>query len=162
MDFPELMSSIEDISFHQEEVSLPINEVFLRNWLIKIAKKHYKVIGEVQYIFCNDAYLQTINWKYLKHKSLTDIITFQYDHTKYISADIYISVDMVKANANKFNVTYEEELLRVIIHGLLHCIGFKDKNELDEKIMRKEEEESIFKFIEDYGSSGNIYQNTIQ
>ena len=146
MQFPDFISDPEDISFHYEGVDLYLNEQLLHRWLVDIAKKHYQVIGELQYILCTNEYLQKINWEYLKHKSLTDIITFQYDHTEFISAEIYISIEMVKENSASYGVSFGEELLRVIAHGLLHCLGYKDKTEADIVQMRSKEEESISYF----------------
>ena len=96
--------------------------------------------GDINYIFCDDAYLHKLNVEFLKHDSFTDIISFDYTLGKLISCDIFISVERVKENANKFRQVFDYELNRVIIHGILHCMGYKDKEKRDKKLMRKEED----------------------
>ena len=96
---------------------------------------------DLVYIFCDDAYLLAINKEYLQHDTLTDIITFDLSEgPKKMQGEIYISVERVKENAEKFNTTYEQELHRVIFHGALHLCGFKDKKTEDQKRMRQEED----------------------
>lgn len=95
---------------------------------------------EVNYIFCSDAYLQKLNVKHLSHNTLTDIITFDYNLGRAISADIFISIERIDENANKFGVTFNDELHRVMIHGILHLCGYNDKTEDGKKLMRKKED----------------------
>ena len=102
--------------------------------------------GEINYIFCTDKYLLDYNVKYLKHNTLTDIISFDYTMGKLISGDIFISIDRVIENAQSFNVPFEEELRRVMIHGVLHYCGYKDKTAADKKIMRTKENFYLQKF----------------
>lgn len=94
----------------------------------------------VNYIFCSDDYLREINIQYLKHKTYTDIVTFNYGTTDQIEGDIFISVDRVKENAQKFNTELETELHRVIIHGVLHLIGYSDKSKTEKALMREKED----------------------
>ena len=96
--------------------------------------------GEINYIFCDDEYLLKLNVEFLEHDTFTDIISFDYTLGKLISGDIFISIERVKENAQKFSQTFEKELYRVMIHGILHYMGLKDKTEEDAKKMRTEEE----------------------
>lgn len=97
----------------------------------------------MSYIFVSDEKLLEVNKQFLSHDYYTDIITFDYVEDNVISGDIYISIDRIKENAKKFNVTFDNELHRVIIHGVLHLLGYKDHNPKDEKQMRKEENEAL-------------------
>jgi rRNA maturation RNase YbeY len=90
-------------------------------------------------IFCSDEYLLDVNKKYLNHDYYTDIITFDYVEDKIISGDIFISSDRVRENANQFNVSFEMELFRIIIHGILHLLGYKDKTKKDKSLMTEKE-----------------------
>ena len=112
-------------------------------WLEELCAKHGYNAGDISYLFCNDDYLLEINQQYLNHDTLTDIITFDYTFGKKVSADILISLERIEDNAKDFNVTYKQELCRVMAHGVLHCIGFKDKSESEAKKMRQAEEEAI-------------------
>ncbi len=96
--------------------------------------------GDINYIFCSDDYLHDINLKYLNHDTLTDIISFDYSVGKKLHGDIYISIDRVADNAKDFNVEFSEELKRVMVHGVLHYCGYKDKSESDKLIMRSKED----------------------
>jgi len=96
--------------------------------------------GEINYIFCNDDDLLKLNMDFLKHDTLTDIISFDYSVGKELHGDIYISVDRVKENANKFKVDFTNEIARVMIHGILHYCGYKDKSEAEVKVMRNKED----------------------
>lgn len=98
------------------------------------------VPGDVSYIFCSDEQLLEINKSFLKHFYFTDVITFNYNEDKVINGDIYISVDRVRDNANHLNITFDCELARVMIHGILHLVGFNDKSKSDEAEMRKLED----------------------
>lgn len=105
-----------------------------------VAHEEKKVIESVGYVFCNDEFLLALNKKFLSHKTLTDIITFDYSQKNKIVAEIYISIDRVKENAFLFKNSISEELNRVMIHGVLHCMGYGDKNEKDKKKMRSKED----------------------
>ena len=104
-----------------------------------ILEEHCKE-GEINYIFCSDDYLHKLNVDFLNHDTLTDIISFDYSVGKELHGDIYISVDRVKENASDFKVSFDDEMARVIIHGVLHYCGYKDKSEDDEKMMRSKED----------------------
>ncbi|MDY7394682.1 rRNA maturation RNase YbeY [Aureibaculum sp. 2210JD6-5] len=110
------------------------------NWISDtIAAESHKE-DAINYIFCDDSYLLELNVKHLKHNTLTDIITFNYNLGKVISADIFISIDRIIENANKFEVTFNDELHRVMIHGILHLCGYKDNTEDEKALMRKKED----------------------
>ena len=97
-------------------------------------------MGEVSYIFCDDEYLYDINVKHLNHNTLTDIISFDYSLGKVVSGDIYISVERVEENAKERNIDFSDELHRIMVHGLLHYVGYKDKTEAEIRAMRKKED----------------------
>lgn len=134
------------ISFNYETDFELDNETRYEQWLSQVIESEGKKEGEVSYIFCDDDYLLEINKQYLDHDTLTDIISFDYTIGSEISGDIFISVERVKDNAIDFNVTFEEELRRVMAHGILHYCGYKDKTEADEQLMRNKEEEKIAMF----------------
>ena len=115
-------------------------------WLSSIIFSHQKSLGDISFIFCNDDYLHQINMEYLKHDTLTDIISFDYSDGSIISGDIFISIERVKDNATTYNVSFKTELLRVLSHGILHFLGYKDKTKEDILQMRNKEEESIALF----------------
>lgn len=112
-------------------------------WLTEVAESYGYTIGEISYLFCDDEYLLEINKQYLNHDTYTDIITFDYSYGRTIAADILISLERVEENATQFNATYLQELSRVMAHGVLHCMGLKDKTEEDKKIMRLAEEKAM-------------------
>lgn len=134
------------ISFNYETGFKLDNEARYEQWLSHVIASEGKTEGEVSYIFCDDDYLLEINKQYLDHDTLTDIISFDYTVGNEISGDIFISVERVKDNAIDFNVPFEEELRRVMAHGVLHYCGYKDKTEADEQLMRNKEEEKIAMF----------------
>lgn len=132
------------IRFNTESITFQLkNKTALKSWIKKIAEKQKKNIGELNYIFCSDEYLLAINQQYLNHNTYTDIITFDYSDEKKIAGDIFISIDRVKENAGKFSKTTEEELHRVMIHGVLHLLGYKDKSKIAKQKMRKAEDDSL-------------------
>jgi probable rRNA maturation factor len=133
------------ISFYSETPSFKLKgKKVLSDWLDKIALNRGGKIKSLQYVFCDDAYLLQINLEHLKHNTLTDIITFRYsEHPHPIESDIYISVERVKENAEKFKTTFENELHRVMVHGLLHLLGLKDKTSEEVAKMRAAEDESL-------------------
>ena len=108
-------------------------------WVKKIIRKEKKIVGDIVFVFCNDKYMLEKNIKFLNHDTLTDVITFDYCKGEIISGDIIISIDRVKENATIFNVSFFNELERVMAHGLLHLLGYKDKNKKDALIMREKE-----------------------
>ena len=100
-------------------------------------------VGEINYIFCNDSYLNKINQEFLNHDTFTDIISFDYTLGKEVGGDIFISIERVLENAEKFNEVFENELYRVMIHGILHFMGYKDKTKKEKTLMRTKEDENI-------------------
>lgn len=134
------------ISFNYEIDFALENEDLYSDWIESIVKSEGKILGEINYIFCDDKYLHQINVQYLDHDTLTDIISFDYTEGDIISGDIFLSVERVQDNANDFQVLFEEELKRVMSHGVLHYCGYKDKSEADEQLMRTKEEEKIQMF----------------
>jgi rRNA maturation RNase YbeY len=116
------------------------NSERIKNWIqITIENENRKESG-IDFIFCSDKYLYNINFKYLKHKTLTDIISFDYSLGSVLKGEIYISVDRVKENAVLFNANFTDELHRVIIHGVLHLCGYRDKKEEEKRLMRSKED----------------------
>jgi len=127
------------ISFNYEtEFSLE-NEQQISNWISSVISEEEFREGEINYIFCDDDYLLKLNLEFLNHDTLTDIISFDYTVGKEINGDIYISIERVRDNANDFNVEFIDELNRVMVHGVLHYCGYKDKSEDEEKAMRLKE-----------------------
>lgn len=122
------------------------NESKTEQWISSIISEYGFEEGEINYIFCDDEYLLKLNVEFLKHDTLTDIISFDYTLGKLISGDIYISVERVKENASVFDQTLDNELNRVLIHGILHYFGYKDKTEVDIAKMRNEEDKCLAKF----------------
>lgn len=122
------------------------NRLKTKAWIKQIIAEHKKKCGNISYVLTDDEEVLNINKQYLNHDYYTDIITFDYVENDIINGDIFISVDRVKDNAQAFNTTFDNELHRVIIHGVLHLLGFKDHSPKDEKIMRKKENESLEKF----------------
>ena len=128
------------ITFNYEtEFELTI-KTKIASWISKSIANEAFNEGDINYIFCDDNYLLDINVKYLKHNELTDIISFDYSLGKILSGDIFISIDRVKENALKFETNLDHELQRVIIHGILHFCGYKDKTKEDKRLMRKKED----------------------
>lgn len=132
------------ISYHLEGVEKPkICTRRTSKWVKDVAEKHGKIVGEIAYIFCSDEYIIDVNRKFLNHDYYTDVITFDYSEGKKISGDIFISLDTVRTNAEAFNQDYYNELERIIIHGILHLCGFKDKEPNDKEEMTYQEDEAI-------------------
>jgi probable rRNA maturation factor len=134
------------INFNYETDFTLDNEEAIAAWLTNVITSENKKEGEINYIFCDDEYLHKINLEYLNHDTLTDIISFDYTMGNEISGDVFVSVERVKDNANDFNVAFDEELKRVLVHGVLHYCGYKDKGEAEEQLMRSKEDEKIALF----------------
>lgn len=134
------------INFNYENEFNLDNEEVISNWLSQVILSETKKEGEINYIFCDDEYLLKINLEYLNHDTLTDIISFDYTVGNEINGDIFISVERVQDNADDFEVSFEEELRRVLVHGVLHYCGYKDKSEEDEVLMRAKEDEKLSMF----------------
>lgn len=135
------------ISFHTEDIRFTLkNKAILKKWVTSVIEKKKRKPGELNFIFCSDEHLLGINKQYLDHDTYTDIITFDYskeDAKLPVSGDIFISIDRVKENAEKFSKSFENELHRVIIHGTLHLLGYKDKTKSAKEEMTKEEDKSL-------------------
>jgi rRNA maturation RNase YbeY len=135
------------ISFHTENIRFTLkNKTILKKWISSIIEKKKRKPGDLNFIFCSDEHLLTINKQYLDHDTYTDIITFDYskeDLEMPVSGDIFISVDRVKENATKFGKSFENELHRVIIHGTLHLLGYKDKGKSAKEEMTKQEDKAL-------------------
>ena len=131
------------ISFNYESDFILEQEPVYASWIETIILSENKTLGEISYVFCDDAYLHNINMQYLNHDTLTDIISFDYTEGDIISGDIFVSIERVKDNAIDFKVSFEEELKRVLAHGVLHYCGYKDKTNTDATLMRTKENEKI-------------------
>lgn len=133
------------IYFFSEEINFELKEKLIRKrWLKSIATKAGFNIKELNYVFCSDEYLYRMNLEYLNHETYTDIITFDNSEKEFdIAGDIFVSVDRVGENAKTHNQKVEAELNRVLVHGLLHLMGYKDKTKEESTLMRQKEEESI-------------------
>lgn len=130
---------------YESDFELP-NETEVSSWLSKVILSESKSEGEINYIFCDDEYLLQINQQYLNHDTLTDVISFDYSLGNELSGDIFISIERVEDNAKDYKVPFAEELNRVMLHGILHYCGFKDKTEADEQFMRNKEDEKLKMF----------------
>ena len=131
------------ISFNYETGFELQDEAKYEDWLSRVIESEDKTEGEINYIFCDDDYLLKMNEEFLDHDTLTDIISFDYTMGSLISGDIFISVERVKDNAEDYNVSFDEELRRVMAHGILHYCGYKDKTDEDSQVMRAKEEEKM-------------------
>lgn len=134
------------ISFNYELDFKLEDEAIYSDWISKVISSENKNEGEINYIFCDDNYLIELNQQYLDHDTLTDIISFDYSEGNNLQGDVFISIERVRDNASDFNVPFDEELKRVLVHGVLHYCGYKDKSEEDEKLMRQKEEEKMKMF----------------
>ncbi len=136
-----------EILFHSESIDfLLTDESNVIKWIMATVSNENKDQGNLNFIFCDDEYLHRINLEYLNHDTYTDIITFPL-RTDRIEGDIFISIERVKENAKVFKVEFRKELLRVIIHGVLHLIGYKDKTENEQNLMRNKEDFYLSKYI---------------
>lgn len=133
------------ISFNYEnDFVLPFEER-IQKWISSVISNEGFKEGEINYIFCNDDYLHKINVEFLNHDTLTDIISFDYTVGKILQGDIFISTERVTDNAKDFDTSFDDELHRVIVHGVLHYCGYKDKSEKDAKLMRSKEDSYLSK-----------------
>lgn len=129
------------IQYYCEDIpDLDIPETEINAWLYGLMEEEGKKPGEMAVIFCSDGYLQKINRKYLKREDYTDIITFDYCEGNTLSGDMFISIDRVRENAEKYRVEFETELMRVLFHGILHLAGYNDKSPEEREEMRKKED----------------------
>lgn len=127
------------ISFNYETKFQLENETDISKWISSVISSEKFKEGDINYVFCDDDYLLKLNIKFLNHNTLTDIISFDDSIGKILQGDIFISVERVKENAENFNVSFQEELNRVMVHGILHYCGYKDKTKTDSKIIRRKE-----------------------
>ena len=134
------------INFNYETEFTLENEQAFEDWLSRVIVSENKNEGEINYIFCDDEYLHKINLEYLNHDTLTDIISFDYSMGNELNGDIFVAIERVKDNAADFNVLFDDELKRVVVHGILHYCGYKDKSEVDEALMCSKEDEKIAMF----------------
>lgn len=140
--------ALKDISFFTEDIAFVLKQkANVREWINSTVKTEgFKRISELNFIFCSDAYLLDINKQYLNHDTYTDIVTFDSSEEEdIIAGDIFISIDRVRENADKFNVLERDELHRVIIHGVLHLCGFYDKKKEEKDLMTAKENEYLGK-----------------
>ncbi|MFC5875050.1 rRNA maturation RNase YbeY [Chryseobacterium arachidis] len=133
------------IQFFYENLPETVNTEY-KKWLEDIILSEEKKLGEINYIFCDDEYLLKVNQDYLQHDYYTDIITFDYVKGKTISGEIFVSLQRISDNASTLSREYEEELRRVLAHGILHLSGYKDKTEEEEKLMRSKEDHYLAKY----------------
>ena len=132
------------ILFNYEADFILKEEQILKDWIMNVVQENGFEVGEINYVFCDDEYLHKLNVEFLKHDTLTDIISFDNTLGKLLNGDIFISIDRINDNAKDFKVTFEEELHRVMIHGVLHYMGFKDKSDDDKREMRNKENQALF------------------
>lgn len=139
------------VFFHEEKIRSNLKERRkVKTWIKNAISREGKAEGQISVIFTTDKYLLEVNKKYLSRDYYTDIITFNYSDKNKVSGDLYISSERVMDNAREFNVSYDEELLRVIIHGILHLLGYGDKSGSEIEIMRKKEDQ----YLDAYGNNG--------
>lgn len=133
-----------EISYTTDGVEMPsFDTQRIENWIVSVARGFGKTVGAVTYIFCNDEKILEVNRKYINHDYYTDIITFDYSRPMRISGDVFISLDTVRSNAILLGKTYDNELMRVIIHGILHLCGVDDKGPGEREIMERHEDEAL-------------------
>lgn len=124
------------------EMPLPLTAP-VENWITEVARRHDRILGPITYIFCDDRKIIEVNREFLSHDYYTDIITFDYSRGRMVSGDIFISLDTVRSNAELFGQDYRTELMRVIIHGVLHLCGINDKGPGEREIMEAHENEAL-------------------
>ncbi|NMB50020.1 MAG: rRNA maturation RNase YbeY [Bacteroidales bacterium] len=132
------------ITFQAENINFPkIKKRATTKWIKSVANKYDKQIGDICYLFCSDEKILEINRQFLNHDFYTDIIAFDYSEGNKISGDIFISLETVLSNSQKYQTSFDEELHRVMIHGILHLCGLNDKSDDEIREMRKAEEEAL-------------------
>ncbi len=129
-----IVQNSADISFRYQGFS------DLKKWLFMVVELEERIPGQIAIVYCTDQYLKTVNQQYLKREYFTDVITFDYSNENIISGDIMISIDRVRDNAEKFNTSFKDELDRVMLHGILHLIGYNDSNSQEVETMRGKED----------------------
>ena len=136
----------EIINFYSENVFELEHSSQFETWIKEVIASEGKKVGEISFIFCDDEYLLEINQQYLDHDTYTDIISFDNSVGNVLNGDIFISTERVAENASEYGVTFEEEIKRVIVHGVLHFCGYKDKSKEEAQLMRTKEEEKMKMF----------------
>ena len=132
------------IAFYAEDTKLPaIKKRAVGNWVKEVAATYGKKVGDISYIFCSDEKILEVNRQYLQHDYYTDIITFDYCEGDRLSGDLFISLDTIRTNAEQFGASYEDELQRVIIHGILHLCGINDKGPGEREVMEAAENQAL-------------------
>ena len=135
---------LDKIVFHTESIEFSLDkENRIRQWIDQVIREADCTLIQLNYIFCSDEYLHQINVEYLQHDTYTDIITFPYQEAPQIEGDLFISIECVQENAKNFQVSFEEELQRVMIHGVLHLCGQGDKTNEEQKVMREKEASAL-------------------
>mgnify|MGYP006305571255 CR=1 FL=1 len=133
------------ISFHSEGIKFQLSQKRKhKHWISQYIRHHQKLPGTIAFIFTSSEHLRRINREFLQHNHFTDVISFDYSEKRIISGDIFISVEQVRENAATYAVEFEEELRRVMIHGILHLMGFEDREQKERQQMRKLEDEALF------------------
>lgn len=135
------------IEFHSQNEFELMHELAIKSWIAKVVQDENFELGQVDYVFCTDEYLHGINVQFLEHDTYTDIISFDYTMGREVSGEIYVSTERVKENAETYNVSFENELHRVLVHGILHFCGYKDKSEKEASEMRLKEDLSLDKLV---------------
>lgn len=132
------------IHFHSEDIEFDLpKQDALQQWIETVIRRESGILQQLTFIFCSDHYLHALNVEYLQHDDLTDVITFPYQKPPHIEGDIFISIDRVRDNAASFGTSFEQELHRVMIHGVLHLCGYADKTPEAQKIMTAKEDEAL-------------------
>ena len=132
------------ITYNSLSIALPnIDQTTVTEWIGRVAESHQRVVGDINYVFCNDEEILDINRRYLQHDYYTDIITFDYGRGNVLSGDLYISLDTVRSNAELLGKPYDEELHRVLVHGVLHLVGINDKGPGERELMEAAEDAAL-------------------
>ena len=138
------------IRFHNEDIPFDLKEKNRhKRWLLRCIGRHGKAAGSLNFIFTSNALILAMNRDYLNHNDYTDVITFDYSEEEMLSGDIFISVEQVKINAKEYRVSIEEELRRIMIHGVLHLAGFKDSTTVQQEAMREMENEALHLWLKE-------------
>ena len=132
------------ITYNSLSIALPnIDQTTVTEWIGRVAESHQRMVGDINYVFCNDEEILDVNRRYLQHDYYTDIITFDYGRGNVLSGDLYISLDTVRSNAELLGKPYDEELHRVLVHGVLHLVGMNDKGPGERELMEAAEDAAL-------------------
>ena len=132
------------ITYNSLSIALPnIDQATVTEWIGRVAESHQRVVGDINYVFCNDEEILDVNRRYLQHDYYTDIISFDYGRGNVLSGDLYISLDTVRSNAELLGKPYDEELHRVLVHGVLHLVGINDKGPGERELMEAAEDAAL-------------------